>query len=290
MIYLEYIMDQNQESNLRKRADAILEELGGLLYCKRFKTVSYDDQKIMFDSTQDSHHYDRHVSYGELQIQDLLFVSDTYLRRLPEIYDIHLFKTLLDHSTRGYFPFNNGEDNSCSKDKIEKLLFLINVSGILSQHIEENKTEYCQEIADRITKKNLESITAGLTIENDSGSEDPLFDQDYLSVVLGKDSPYRRLFYCDDRKDFDKTAERLSEITRGGEHPDSLQIPEILDSNYQPQELNTPDFSRPSVQDENPLKVILDKFLPSRERLKTEFWEKYLGAQCVLPEGAGRSI
>jgi hypothetical protein len=282
MIYLEYIMDQNQESNLRKRADAILEELVGLLYCKRFKTVSYDDEKIMFDSTQDSHHYYGHVSYGALEIQDLLFVSDTYLRRLPEIYDIHLFKTLLDHSTRGFFPFNSGEDTSYSKEKIEKLLFLINVSGILSKHIEENKIEYCQETANSITNNNLESIMAGLTIENDSGLEEPLFDQEHLSLVLGNNSPYRRLLYCDNRQDFDRTAERLFEITSEGGHSDSLRIPKISDSNYQPQELNTPDFSRPSVPDENPLKVILDKFLPARERLKTEFWEKYLGAQCDL--------
>jgi hypothetical protein len=35
---------------------------------------------------------------------------------------------------------------------------------------------------------------------------------------------------------------------------------------------------------DNLLETQLNKFLPAREDLKNQFWEKYLYAQCLLPQ------
>jgi hypothetical protein len=316
MIFLDFLWDKTQVVALEEEADRVLEELAGLKSLKKqFDHVS-NDVNIMFHRAHNDHH-DAHVRCQAFQIPDLLYVSHAYLRRLPEIYDAHLSKELFDYYfERGFYPKNKSSFNEKLQNKkgdIEKLLFYINASEILSEHVKHGKTEYCQQIADRITQKNIESMgSIRLKIKSDSGSqrsenffqritalilqrpqkpkwtEEPLFDQERLSLILGNDSPYRDLLYCPYHKDSDNTAERLFEITQEGGHPNSLRIPQISDSNYQPQELNTPNFSRLSVSDENSLKGILDKFLPARRRLETEFWEKYLGAHCLLPESLSR--
>jgi hypothetical protein len=104
-------------------------------------------------------------------------------------------------------------------------------------------------------------------------------------LVLGNNSPYNNALYCDHYQDFDNTAMRLCNAT---EPVNLLKIPKIDPLNFDIRPIGTPDFSRPSVPDENPLARQLNLFLPARQRLEREFWERYEGAQCVLPEGAGR--
>ncbi len=179
MIFLDFLRDKTQVVELEEEADRVLEELTGLKSLrKQFDHVS-NDVNIMFHKAHNHHHEFAHIKFPttsqmpEFQIPDLLFVSDSYLRNLPKIYDIHLFKKLAalyecPESQETKFLKKLQQD----KDSIERLCFLINASEILSKHIEENKTEYCQEIADNITQKNIESMgSIRLKIKSDSGSQ-----------------------------------------------------------------------------------------------------------------------
>jgi len=307
MLSLKFFLDKYQAVELEEEADAVLRDLTRLDSLKEQFEYVPRDVKIMFHKAHD-HHHDAHVTFEEFQIQDLLYVSPDYLRRLPEIYDAHLLKIILDCylNRGGYFNSQTSFTQKLeqNKDTIEKFLFLINASEILSEHVKKGKKEYCPEIADKITQKNLQSM-GRITLKKKSNSglqgsenvfhkltnrilqrpqkpkwtEEPLFDQECLSLILGRHSPYRGgILYCRQYQDFDNTAERLSDATT---KPGTLRIPKILDSNYASRPIITPDFSEPDP-DDYPLRRQLDLFLPARAKLETEFWERYEGAHCVF--------
>jgi hypothetical protein len=314
MLFLEFLRDKTRVVELEEEADGVLRDLTGLESLQeQFKTYPPLDDDIMFHRAHNHHHEFAHIKLPttstsqipEFQIPDLLFVSDSYLENLPKIYDVHLFRKLVQLYEEAEYKFADFfKKLETETSAIERFCFFINVSEILSEHVQQKKTGYSQEIADRITEKNLgamgtikikkkidpptqtnflRKLTASILGQKSSKTsqwkEEPLFDQERLSLVLGNNSPYSPELYCEHYQYFDKTAMRLSNTTKP---VNRLQIPNIDPLNFDIRSIETPDFSPPSVQDKNPLKVILDKFLPARRCLETEFWEKYLGAQCDL--------
>jgi hypothetical protein len=318
MLFLEFLRNKSRLCELQETADGVVRDLTGLESLQeQFKTYGPLDDDIMFHRAHNHHHGFAHIrlpttsQIPEFQIPDLLFVSDSYLENLPKIYDVYLFRKLVQFYKEAEYKFADFFKRlETETSAIERFCFFINVSEILSEHVQQKKAGYSQEIADRITEKNLGAmgtikikkkidpptqtnfflrVTAFILGQESSKTsqwkEEPLFDEDRLRLVLGNNSPYSPELYCEHYQDYDSTAARLCNATKP---VNLLQIPKIDPLNFDIRPIGTPDFSKPSVSDENPLARQLNLFLPARRCLETEFWERYLGAQCVLPESAGR--
>jgi hypothetical protein len=306
MLALDVIKNPKDTEPLLVRAEEVLAYL-------RNYTCAHDIF-IMFHPETNRHHFFAHASQDKLLLKDLLFVSDSYLARLAEVYDAVLLKKLADIAIK--------QSPSSSKDffkilqtpEIEANLFLINAAKILSLHVQQGKTVYSPDITQDVTNKNILSmVEAGYTAER-------------ARLILGNASPYREELYSEEFNASDHTARRLFEAT--DKHQDNLRIPNLEShpNRFAEKPIQTPDFSKKNWWEKEPtfneflrcaLNVLqtydvniskgqsflektlvkgleagsdnllenqLNKFLPAREDLKKQFWEKYSHAQCVLPE------
>jgi hypothetical protein len=241
----------------------------------------YDNLKLMFHPQLNEHHM-RHARDHTWLLKDLLFVSDSYLEMLPTVYDIALLKAV---DKRLYYFKDRSLLEGLREPKNEVLFFLINASEILSLHVQQGRTEYCETIATDVTHKNIQlMIEIGYTLEE-------------ASTVLGSTSPHKDILLSDEFDVINRTAAGLLETTEKG----ILCIPNIrvrmdttninadqrcdFDNDLAQYEkpIETPNFAIPDPNDDNLLRAQINKFLPTRELLKKAFWARYEKAHCLMP-------